>query len=237
MAERSTVFMSGVVDYWIQYALLRVDPVWRRNNICQKIHVPVFVIPGFLAGDWVMLLLTRWLRRQKCKVHTSHLLVNAGCQERVLNFLYRELARTYEKNGKVVVIGHSLGGIQGVVLAHYFPEMVRHIITIGSPLQQLPTDIHPFVASLFEFFKHAVKGGRCEPCFNEKGCLRFRIAQKPFAEHIGMTAIFSRNDRVLNPAIAQSSFADNREVTGGHLGLVANREVYEVIAEVLGSLT
>jgi hypothetical protein len=53
---------------------------------------------------------------------------------------------------------------------------------------------------------------------------------------VGFTAIFSTQDEIVDWRACVDPQGDNYQVSGRHLGLVVNREVYRLLADILGSL-
>jgi pimeloyl-ACP methyl ester carboxylesterase len=111
-----------------------VDP--RRTD-----YVPVFLIPGFLSGDWSMIPLARRLRRAGHPTLTSGILVNAGCTEALIDGLERRLEQAVETAGRpLAVVGQSRGGSLGRMLVAKRPDLAGGLITLSSPLlHQLAT--------------------------------------------------------------------------------------------------
>jgi hypothetical protein len=63
-----------------------------------------------------------------------------------------------------------------------------------------------------------------------------RFAQSVFAtfpEHVGFTSIFTKQDEVVDWQACIDTERDNRQVSGSHISLIVNREVYRILATVL----
>lgn len=62
-----------------------------------------------------------------------------------------------------------------------------------------------------------------------------RLSRGPLLESVRLTAIYSRDDRVVpHPgAVSSDRNAKNIEVRGSHLGLASNPQVYRVLADLL----
>src|SRR5271167_4658200 len=72
----------------------------------------ILLIPGFLAGDATLYPFANWLRSRGHRVFFSGIMANADCPRRAVDRLGRILNEQYQKAGsKLVIIGHSLGGI------------------------------------------------------------------------------------------------------------------------------
>jgi pimeloyl-ACP methyl ester carboxylesterase len=62
-------------------------------------------------------------------------------------------------------------------------------------------------------------------------------AQNPLSLSVALTAIYTRNDRIVRHphALARDSHAESIEVGGSHVGLALNAEVYRHLARVLAA--
>ena len=102
---------------------------------------PVLVLPGFTASDRSTEPLRRVLRSLGYRTYGWGLGVNVGPTSRILEGLVRKLDRAHQRrNEPVSIVGWSLGGIYARELARARPELVRQVITPGSPIQMIETD-------------------------------------------------------------------------------------------------
>ena len=96
---------------------------------------PVMLIPGFLTGDAQMATLGSWLRRSGHRTHRSGIRLNVDCSAASTTRLERRLEDFVRREGEpAVLIGQSRGGLFARVLAVRRPELVRAVVTLGSPL-------------------------------------------------------------------------------------------------------
>jgi pimeloyl-ACP methyl ester carboxylesterase len=87
---------------------------------------PVMVLPGFLGGDGYNTSLRRFLTRLDYAVHGWGMGRNLGPREGVLEGLQERIHYLSERyEGRVSLVGHSLGGIFARELAREFPNRVR----------------------------------------------------------------------------------------------------------------
>src|SRR5262249_4351586 len=94
----------------------------------------VLVLPGLLGTDMSTALMRRFVRWLGYDVCGWSLGRNVGPTDTVLDELPRVLADCAERSGgPVSVVGWSLGGIYGREVARRQPELVREVITLGSP--------------------------------------------------------------------------------------------------------
>jgi pimeloyl-ACP methyl ester carboxylesterase len=99
---------------------------------------PVLVLPGFLADDRSTTALRLFLRSRGYHVHGWRQGRNRGpSPESVQKLVARfdEIYRRHER--KISLVGWSLGGIYARELARAFPDRVRLVITLASPLRDL----------------------------------------------------------------------------------------------------
>src|SRR5579864_633064 len=95
----------------------------------------ILLIPGFLAGDATLYPFANWLRSRGHQVFFSGILANTDCPRRVIDRLTNiVLERCARAGEKLVVIGHSLGGIYARELGRRLPECIEQVILLGSPI-------------------------------------------------------------------------------------------------------
>src|SRR5689334_13192202 len=95
---------------------------------------PVLALPGFLASDLSMMPLRRYLAALGYDTHTWRMGRNLGGVNKMRAALLDRLGQIHRDAGrKVSIIGWSLGGVYARDLALQAPEMVRYVITLGSP--------------------------------------------------------------------------------------------------------
>ena len=100
---------------------------------------PVFVLPGFLTNDGRTRHLRRLLATLGYETYGWGEGVNWGPTDYAIAAIerrLREIRRRHER--KVTLIGHSLGGMLARELAKKFPDDVRAVVMLGSPVR-LPT--------------------------------------------------------------------------------------------------
>src|SRR4029453_16395414 len=95
---------------------------------------PVLTLPGFLASDLSMAPMRRYLKELGYEAYAWNNGRNIGGVLRMRAALRDRLAAVHSATGrKVSVIGWSLGGVYARDLALQAPDMVRSVITLGSP--------------------------------------------------------------------------------------------------------
>jgi len=230
--------MTSYPDYLTQLARLLADPVYRGQGVVQGKGQPVLLIPGFLAGDWSLLRMAGWLNRLGYRSYFSGIDWNVDCPNTTATKLAWRLEQlTTESVGPLAVIGHSLGGLLARFLGTNFPVQVCHVIALGSPLEvSTPEHVHPMVHAAFRLLTPLRQRGN--PAFRWCGSpsCTCRFAKTAFARlpsGVTLTSIFSKQDAIVDGQASVDPEGENIAVSGGHFGLVVNREVYRAVASTL----
>jgi pimeloyl-ACP methyl ester carboxylesterase len=192
----------------------------------------VMTVPGFLAGDTSTGILRRYLSRWGYRAHPWRLGRNLGLRRKrnLEAELVERVEHLYIKSGnKVTLIGWSLGGLMARELARSRPELVRGVITLGSPLG------NPKATNVWRMYQMVTGTRISDPDIAE----RIKHLQDPLPG-VPSTAIYSRSDAIVSWQISREPVADhteNIEVIGSHLGLGINPMVLYVIADRLHHLS
>jgi len=225
-------------DYLYRLAMLLRDPVYHGVHIPRGQGQPILLIPGFLAGDWTLMVMAGWLTRIGYRTYFSGIDWNIDCPNKTgekLRWRLEHVAK--ETNGPLTVIGHSLGGLLARFLGANFPEHVCQVIALGSPLDiSNPVNVHPLVRSTFQLLGplRRLRGPTFSRCGSTECSCRF--AKTAFSElppSVSFTSIFSKNDEIVHWQASVDSQGTNIEVSGRHIGLIVNREVYRAVAQSL----
>ena len=102
---------------------------------------PVLVLPGLAAGDVTTAILRRFLKSRGYAVSGWGQGLNLGLRRGVLEGAHDRLRSLRSQYGRrVSIVGWSLGGLYARELAKLSPEMVRLVITLGSPFTGHPRE-------------------------------------------------------------------------------------------------
>lgn len=187
---------------------------------------PVLVLPGFLTGDPATTPLRSVLRSQGYWVHGWQLGRNMGPTPEVVEGLITRLHELHDQHGAPVsLVGWSLGGIYARRLARVFPDLVRQVITLGSPFRITP-DQRSAVSGIFERLQD-----RHVASIDE-------VLQVPDTDPLDVpsTAIYTRTDGVVRWWQCIESIGprrENIEVRGSHTGLGFNPAVVIAVSDRL----
>jgi triacylglycerol lipase len=218
-------------------ALLR-HPIHRGEGVAHADGQPVLLIPGFLAGDDSLGIMTRWLRRTGHHTRKAGMRSNVDCSELAFERLEQRLELMAETRGeKVAIVGQSRGGNFAKVLARRRPDLVSGIVTLGSP-QKDPVAIHPLVRAQIlavgalgtlgakGLFRHSCLYGDC--------CKKFwDDLRGELPAGVGYVSVYSRTDGVVNWRACLDEGARHVEVRASHCGMAVNAHTYRAMAEAL----
>ena len=186
---------------------------------------PVLALPGFLASDLSMAPLRRYLKQLGYDTYAWKMGRNLGgiaSRRNALKKLLTDIATTSGR--KVSIIGWSLGGIYARDLALQIPDMVRSVITLGTPFAG---DVRATNATrLYE----ALSG---ETVDDNSELTKAIAGDLP----VPVTSIYSRTDGIVNwrtSLLRPSDTAENIEVRlASHIALGVNAAALWAVADRL----
>ena len=186
---------------------------------------PVLTLPGFLASDLSMAPMRRYLKELGYDAYAWNMGRNIGGVSRLRAALRDRLAEIHGSTGrKVSIVGWSLGGVYARDLALQASEMVRNVVTLGSPFAN---DVRATNATrLYEALSGETVGDNPE-------LTRAIAGDLP----VPTTSIYSRADGVVNwktCLLHPSDTAENIEVyLASHVGLGVNPAALWAVADRL----
>jgi pimeloyl-ACP methyl ester carboxylesterase len=238
-ASRPPLWREGRIG--LEAAALLRDPVFRGEQVADGRGQPVLLIPGFLAGDDSLALMTRWLRRTGHHTSKAGMRANVGCSGRVIAQLEERLERLVRRQGqRATVIGQSRGGSFAKVLAQRRPELVAGIITLGTPQLQ-PLAIHPLVklqvVAVGALGTLGAPGLFGHKCLSGDCCAEFwEQCTAPLPSGVRSVSIYSRSDGIVDWRACLYPEAEHVEVESSHIGMAVNAQVYRAIATTLAEM-
>jgi pimeloyl-ACP methyl ester carboxylesterase len=241
--------MSSRADRWrgrplaetrwmLELLRLVADPVFRGDGVPRGDGRPVILMPGFLAGDPTLAVLSSWLRRIGYAPSTCGFIANVDCSQTALERVERAATAARLRHGRrVALIGHSRGGHYARALGAQRPDLVSHAVSLGADLQGM-FDISAPTWAAVALARGALRGSgraRSPGCVSTScECMFARAFAAPFPEHqVRLTSVYSKGDGVVHWQSQIVRYADCVEVTGSHVGLVFNRKIYRAIAAAL----
>lgn len=187
---------------------------------------PVVVLPGFMGNENSTLLLRDFLKELGYEVHDWGMGRNLGKVE-YLELLIERIDSIYEKSGQAIsLVGWSLGGVFARQVAKERPDIIRQVITLGSPFGGLADPNN--AAWLYSI----ISGGKKVKHVNQTF-----LEDLPHPAPVPTTAIYSKSDGVVPwekcMELVEDSEHQNIQVRGSHLGLGVNLSVLSIIADRL----
>lgn len=201
---------------------------------------PVVLVPGFMAGDTSLLLLSRHLRRLGYRTYRSTMHANVGCTRAASAALEQRIEAIATRRGsKVTIVGHSLGGLLARGIAARRPDLVDGIVTLGSPLLA-PGAVHPVLAldlALVIALRRAGIGRLMGEECTSGDCARssWEQAREQLPRTVAFTSVFSRRDGVVDWRGCLDPDARTVEVPTSHLGMALDPVVFDVVAAALAA--
>lgn len=186
---------------------------------------PVIVLPGFLADDNSTWLLRRFLEDVGYAVTGWGLGRNTGAAQPLVERLIDRAVTLNKGHGqKVNLVGWSRGGTLAREIARARPDLVRQVITLGSPVKGGPA-----ATSIGRLMQAST--GMTQAQIQE--LIRHR-ERTPI--RVPVTALYSKTDGVVSwPAAIDDTNPDveHIEVQGSHVGLGVNAQVFRIVAQRL----
>jgi triacylglycerol lipase len=190
----------------------------------------LLLIPGFLSGDYSLSPLATRLEALGYRIFFSGIWYNVDCPFHMLPRLEKVLRKAnYQTQSKVVLIGHSLGGIYARELACRFPNLVERAILLGSPVRDPLESSNMLLRPVFEWWHR-----RCAE-------MAHASSREPVVEQslnpprVPETLIYSKTDGVVQwqNCIESGVGVEAIEVPSSHCGLPYRSEVFEIIVDRL----
>jgi pimeloyl-ACP methyl ester carboxylesterase len=183
----------------------------------------VLVIPAFLAGDAMTAGLRRFLKYLGYRPEIANVRMNIGATPRLIAKLEAALIRlSNEQGGPIFVVGQSLGGVLARDLALRYPQHIRRVVTLCSPIRvPITTPLAfglPLIAPFFDRDWLARRDAICGPL------------------SVPVTALYSQDDGVVDwRECLQDNYpaSENIRVEGAHSTIGASPSALAAIARAL----
>lgn len=188
---------------------------------------PVLVLPGFMATDTS----TKPLRKFIDEIGYNAIPWDLGrnrADEENIDLLVWKLEKIYrEYEEPISLVGWSLGGVYARQLAKARPEMVRQVMTLGSPFRGISEPNN--AAWIYNY----INGGKKRV----KDVNPLLLEDLPSPAPVPTTAVYTKEDGVVPWKVCvekeETAIHQNVQVRGSHIGLGFNLTVLKIIANRL----
>ena len=224
----------------VDWLSLRLAPVYYGFGVPHGDGSPVVVVPGFLGTDNYLVEMYYWLRRIGHKPYYSKIGRNSECPDVLRARLVETVDRAHEETGREVhLIGHSLGGLLARSIASEKPDLVAQVICLASPFRDIR--VHPMVLAAAGLVRERIRntpgpdGEIRRDCYTGACTCTFAAAVRDgMPDSIERAAIYTETDGVVDwRSCVEEDETLNLKVTGTHVGLAFNPQVYRQIAKLL----
>lgn len=187
---------------------------------------PILVIPGFMGDDQATLLLRKYLNRLGYTPIPWGLGWNFGKIQKI-NLLQKKIEQLHKEHQReVTLIGWSLGGVYARQLAKANPQLIRQVISLGSPFAGMNQPNN--AAWLYKL----INGQRTIADADQKW-----LVDIPSPPPVRTTALFSKKDGIVPWQacidLPSSELHQNIEIDGSHNGMPHNVQTWKVIETCL----
>jgi pimeloyl-ACP methyl ester carboxylesterase len=192
----------------------------------------VLVLPGFLAPDNSTWFLRWYLTQLDYRVHPWGLGYNMGFSTAyhydIEALVEHRLKEVFIESGdrKISLIGQSLGGVYAKYLARRHPNLIRDVVTLGSPISGDTSEV-----SVLRVYQWVSKMDFADPDFRRK----LRALNQPL-EGVPITAMYCRKDGVVpwrNAREKPGPLVQNIEVGAAHVAMGIDAYVLYLVAHRL----
>jgi pimeloyl-ACP methyl ester carboxylesterase len=211
----------------VVYDAAAMVPMFRLQKFLpQGDNHPVLVFPGFLASSRSTRPLRQYIADLGYRAHRWKLGYNMGYSFKLHYGMRERVTELVERYGeKISLVGWSLGGVYARELAREMPDIVRQVISMGSPFRGHPASSN--VHRLFNLFSEVPY----KDIPNE--FLQNMVEPPPMPT----TALYTRGDGIVawqsTVELSRRYDVENIHVGGAHMGLGFNPRALLAIADRL----
>tara|TARA_R110001592_G_scaffold97408_3_gene279018 strand:- start:2927 stop:3667 length:741 start_codon:yes stop_codon:yes gene_type:complete len=198
----------------------------------------VMTLPGYAGADGCMAPLRYFLKSRNYQAHGWSLGRNIpptritsleemnDFQAGILLRLSQNISEICDKTAqKVSLVGWSLGGNYANLLAQSHPDLIRQVITLGTPYGD------PRGTAAWNVLKRLNRGTQADESQSTDTWSMTNNGKRT----VPTTVIYSPVDGIVSPQIAKLTAENtyNIAINSSHIGFAVNRDAYRIIAEIL----
>ena len=185
---------------------------------------PVIVLPGLAASNASTVLMRGYLSWLGYSVEGWTEGRNTGDVRGLLPPVIQQVQQLHgQSDSQVNIVGWSLGGVIAREVARGYPDIVRQIVTMGSPVVGGP--------------KYTSFGRMYEQRGADLDQIEARLAERENQPiDVPVTSIYSKRDGIVGWQASidrHTPQVEHREVSATHLGLGISAEVFIILAQKL----
>jgi pimeloyl-ACP methyl ester carboxylesterase len=185
---------------------------------------PVVAFPGYGTSDVATAPVRGFLRSLGHRPHGWAMGVNGGDVEELVPPATERVREVVDRSGEpAALVGWSLGGVIAREIARDEPDLVRHVVTYGTPVVGGPR----YTRSASAYGEERVRA--IELVVTERNKIPIEVP---------VTAIYSRRDGAVAWRACLDDFSPdvaNIEVTSSHVGMGVDPDVWRIIARTLAT--
>ncbi len=193
----------------------------------------VLVVPGFGFGDVATLPMQLAVKRAGFRVVRSEILLNVRCSDRAVDRLADVARRAVEADHgqRLMVVGHSRGGMLARGLGARHPELVSTVVSLGAPLNdefafyEIP---QPMVNVLKVVHQRDPELRERKCVTRDCTCPYMQAVHRPFPEEVELISYYTTSDGIVDWRACVVPGAENIEVEGSHLGMGLRPETVDL---------
>lgn len=182
---------------------------------------PALVIPGFLASDRTCLELRRALAARGWRTYPWELGFNRGAHDDVLRHLRLRIEAIHDGR-PILLVGWSLGGVFAREVAREVPQLVRAVVTLGSPFSG-----DPHMNNVWRLYEWVAGHPVDAP----------PVMHRPDKPPVPTLAIWSKRDGIIARRAARGLESERDkevEISCGHMAFSVSRRATRRVAREIG---
>lgn len=208
-----------------EFTVLLQSRVYRETNPQRGSGKPVVTLPGFMGSDSSLRYVNNWLTRYGFTAVSPPISSNSGDIEAIMKHEEATIEKAAEEaDSRVIIVAHSMGGLQALHLMRKRPDLVEQVITLGTP----------FVTGEWSVNQIATGFGRGLITSNPERLAEKLFSDEPLPGKTELYCISAKFDGVANPAgcCHPQALACIR-VESSHMGLVFSKSAFEALDQIL----